>query len=557
MNIPTAIVLLMIASVNVTANCKPCTFLGTDSIPSDNRHIPMPEPLDHHVPSTNIKRIANATLLRRFDLGRGVRLATGNPYKALNTDAMGEVPNSSWFENRNGKKRMTVEEIARGPNSVGGPDTTGTWTIFRAKNEGDSPGFHIIDDRGERYVIKLDPRGFPELASGAEVISTKIMYAAGYRVPENYVTEFDPNIVKLPEKDIMIEGRWGRERPMTAEDLQNVFDLSHAFANGKVRGVASRYIEGKALGGWKLKGTRPDDPNDFIPHEHRREIRGLRVVASWINHYDINYGNTFDTYVTVDGKSYVRHYLIDFGGTLGASTDGPMPRLYGHEYFFDMWRVLTRIATLGAYYPLYERWDTIAYPAAGTWEARTFKPAEYRFLYPSLAFDNLTDGDGYWAARIVMSFSDKQLYAAAAEGQYRDPTVAAHIAEILVRRRDKIGRRYYSQVNPLDEFKLHRLSGGDYELSFKDRAIVDGLEAPEGAMYSYAINLLNGCPICTSAVKTKTRLSLPALEMPSIADTYAIVKIRTVRDGERISPLLCVYLRREVDGSLTLAGLSR
>jgi hypothetical protein len=285
-------------------------------------------------------------------------------------------------------------------------------------------------------------------------------------------------------------------------------------------------------------------------------VRALRVIASWVNHYDINYGNTFDSYVTVEGKSYVRHYLIDFGGTLGASTDGPMPSTYGHEYFFDLWRVFARILTLGLYYPIYERWDTIPYPAAGAWEARTFHPGRYTFLYPGLALENLTDADGYWAARIVMAFSDRQLRAVAREGRYRDPAVADYIAAVLSERRDIIGRYYYSRVNPLDRFTLTRRADGDYRLCFDDMAVEGGLEEARQTVYRYAIASSRGCPVCTAAVRDTTCLILPADNLPREPCRFVLVKIQTIR-RDKASPLLCVYLRRREDGTLVIAGLRR
>ena len=50
-----------------------------------------------------------------------------------------------------------------------------------------TPGFTIQDSTGEIYWIKFDPKTNPEMASGAEVISTKFFHAFGYHVPENYL----------------------------------------------------------------------------------------------------------------------------------------------------------------------------------------------------------------------------------------------------------------------------------------------------------------------------------------------------------------------------------
>src|SRR5262245_24143876 len=75
---------------------------------------------------------------------------------ALNTNTLGEVPDSSWFTNRLGRNDMTIEEIVRGPNQVDGP-APGMWHVSGRPDAGITPKFTIKDARGETYLIKLDP----------------------------------------------------------------------------------------------------------------------------------------------------------------------------------------------------------------------------------------------------------------------------------------------------------------------------------------------------------------------------------------------------------------
>src|SRR5215203_2417330 len=99
--------------------------------------------------------------------------------RALNVNTLDEVPDSSWFTNRLGRRDMTINEIVRGPNQVDGP-APGTWQVTGRPDSGITPKFTIRDARGDTYLIKLDPAAFPELPSSVEVISTKIFHAIGY-----------------------------------------------------------------------------------------------------------------------------------------------------------------------------------------------------------------------------------------------------------------------------------------------------------------------------------------------------------------------------------------
>ena len=65
-------------------------------------------------------------------------------------------------------------------------------------------------------------------------------------------------------------------------------------ADGSYRAVAARAVPGRPLGGFRYYGTRSDDPNDIVPHEHRRELRALKVFGAWTNLVDMKAGNTLD-----------------------------------------------------------------------------------------------------------------------------------------------------------------------------------------------------------------------------------------------------------------------
>src|SRR5262245_6952188 len=52
----------------------------------------------------------------------------GDAGPALNVNSVDEVPDSSWFTNRIGLGKMTIEDIVRGPDTTGGP-APGIWTV--------------------------------------------------------------------------------------------------------------------------------------------------------------------------------------------------------------------------------------------------------------------------------------------------------------------------------------------------------------------------------------------------------------------------------------------
>jgi hypothetical protein len=68
---------------------------------------------------------------------------------------------------------------------------------------------------------------------------------------------------------------------------------------------------------------------------------------------------------------------------------------------------------------------------------------------PTAAFVNMRDDDGFWAAQRVMAFTDEAIRAVVKVGQYSDPAAEAHLANVLIKRRDAIGRAYLTLINPI------------------------------------------------------------------------------------------------------------
>jgi hypothetical protein len=373
----------------------------------------------------------------------------GNPgdrsaIRALNVNTLGEVPDSSWFTNR------TERNVA---NMGTGPSTEAPWQVVEGKSEGITPGFRIRDSKGELYVLKFDPMSNPEMATAAEIISTQFFHAIGYNVPENTLITFtrDQLVVGPNAK---IKDDLGKERAMNMKDLDRILTRVPRGANGRYRAVASKFLSGKPIGPFKYYGTRSDDPNDVFPHEHRRELRGLGVFAAWLNHDDSRAINSLDMLVGKEGSRYIKHYLIDFGSTLGSGSVAAQKPRAGHEYMWEFKPAVARIASLGLWDRPWTRADYPDLPSVGLFESEVFDAKTWKPEYPNPAFMNLQPEDGYWAAKIVMSFSDDAIRQIVRMGQLSDKVAEQYVIDTLIRRRDKIGRYWLSQVLSLDNFRI-------------------------------------------------------------------------------------------------------
>jgi hypothetical protein len=472
---------------------------------------------------------------------------------AQNANTLGEVPDSSWFTNRIGVKTMSIEELVRGPNRGDGPATEQAWTVIGGKSGGITPGFTMRDGRGDIYFVKFDPPQYFGLSTGADVIGSKFFHSFGYYVPENWVVYVEQARLRVGE-GAQVRVRSGKPRPMTQADLDAMMTNVARLPDGRIRCVASRAVPGKVVGPHKYYGTRPDDPNDVIPHEHRRELRGYRVFSTWLNHDDSRSVNSINSYVKAGERGYLVHYLQDFSSMLGSGSDwqhriAPQNPRAGNEYILEVGPILKTALSLG----LWERpWRGVkyrVYPQVGGIEAEFFDPDQWKPEYPNPAFERMLPEDAFWAARIVSKFSDAAIQAIVKEGDFRASEAEAHLASMIEKRRDKIVARYFGSLNPLADFTV--TSDAVRFANYGEDAGLARVEAYEHEWFAFN-NQTSGTESLGVAVRATGR-SLP---LPAARPEYLMLRIRTHAPGfpawgKRVD----VYLRS--GASLAIVGVDR
>jgi len=105
------------------------------------------------------------------------------------------------------------------------------------------PGFTIRDSAGVVWFIKVDPPGHNGMATGTEVVATKLFWALGYHVPEVHLAQMHrDDLVVSEEATITTEG--GSQRRMRTSDIEGALKRAARDPDGSYRVVASKRIEG-------------------------------------------------------------------------------------------------------------------------------------------------------------------------------------------------------------------------------------------------------------------------------------------------------------------------
>ena len=467
--------------------------------------------------------------------------------RAMNVNTVDEVPDSSWFTNRIGRRSLSIAEIERGPDSIAPFDIT-DWVITGGKGPaGFQPGFRAVDARDkrplpQRFQLEGDTEDFPELATGGEMIGTYVYHAIGYNVVDNYIVNVDPKRITISPKATIRDA--SGSRPFTKADLDGILRLLARNPDGTYRMTASRYVhwgEGSTLESFQYFGTRPDDPNDIYPHEHRRELRANRVFSAWLNHDDSRGINSLDMLVGEKGRQWIKHYMFDFGSILGSS-----PRRWsGVEYMYVGGPTWKGLLSLGLWI---QPWQLINYPgdlppSVGRVEGDAFQPEKWKPEYPNPAFDNMRADDAFWGARIVAAFSDEAIAAIVRNAKYSDPRATDYITRSLIKRRDKIARVWLNGVNPLVNFEL----SADGVLTFENAAISARAATP-GQGYTLSWSRFDNLADRHEAVGAETTVAEARARLPeSLARSeYVAVTVRSLHpDFPAWRHPVQAYFRRE------------
>jgi hypothetical protein len=485
--------------------------------------------------------------------------------EAVNATSIDEVADSAWFTNRIGIRPMSLEELTHGackPSQViehpeDAPD--GSWVIDHGKDNGASAGFRIKIAGKGKYLLKTDAPGV-ERGTAASAVGAAAYSAVGFYTTCERVVYVKRSVFKLTP-GLTVTNNTGETHPFDQAALDKVFNG----ANKKgeyLRFSASAWLDGNLIGPFRYEKTRSDDPNDIIPHQDRRELRGGRLLAAWLDHYDAREQNSMDVWFadrkdTPDSSpGHVIHYYLDTSDTLGSEWDWPqISRRLGHSYVFDWGDAGRDFITLGI--PL-RPWDRVAYVPGhelfAYFDAKNFVPEEWKNEYPNPSFSRMTERDGAWMARILAHFTPEMVSALAAMGKFSDPSNTTYLAEVLEGRLEKILERYLTRLSPLGEVHIDN----DGALCATDLAAKRHVR-PEGA-FRYTAEDLSRRPLSVQrGAEAGVCVTVPHVAPdggPPDTDSTRYVRV-SIRNEVASGPLVAHLYDLGPERGFRLAGIQR
>ena len=240
------------------------------------------------------------------------------PAQGVNT--LGEVMDGDWYVNRHATRRMTIEELQRGPGNDVPPAVDGPWQVLVVKPFGVNQGLLIADAKRDLYLLRFDPPGYEGLATGAEMVTSRFLYALGYHVPENYLVRFERSRLVANAEGQTVSSA-GRPRRLVPADID-------CFLRGMCRSVRADVPRrgdaragaprGAASARTKSGGRGATTPTTPCLTNTGATSAGCSCSRPGSTTAARAPSTRYDILTPVDGVTRLRHYLIDFTRSLGS-----------------------------------------------------------------------------------------------------------------------------------------------------------------------------------------------------------------------------------------------
>ena len=515
----------------------------------DQRDIPQPKDVDWY-PSADP---FHYSVTRPLTYAMEVR----TPTRAANVNAIGGVPDSTWFVNRIGRGDLSPRDVARGPGDHPRP-ADGPLRVVGGKPAGAAPGFLVEDVRGDRFIVKFDFPSRPDLDTGADVVAQRLLWAIGYHVPQDEIVLLErERLVAAPGatwKDKLDE-----KHPITEAYIDGQLAKVLRSPDGTYRALTSKFLPGVPVGGYAPEGVRDDDANDVIPHEDRRDIRAQFVFFGWLGHTDIKRENRLDMWVEDPrdpSRHFLVHYLVDFGKALGAS----MNPSDGLSASFDYRYALPSLLSLGLARRPWEGYSASpGIRGVGFFDAEHFQPALFRPRTPEVAFARFDEQDGLWAIEILLRLTPEHIRAAVDQGRYDDLRATKYLTRVLVERQRIAARHFLRDVAPIARFAIGERDGLA-TLCGVNLWIAHDLDREIDYVHATDVFDRDGRTLRARATIEPANdgtLCVRGIAPPSRAAGYTIVGIHVLRDREVLAPIWVHFARDPRTAALRIIGVHR
>ncbi len=361
--------------------------------------------------------------------------------QALDVSSIDEVPRSSWY-----RGHPEAGLLLEGYERDGPPQAP--FTLSNDAPESETPHATVITDaRGLRYELLHDPDGREGTRTGAAAIASRLVYALGYRTPEVHI----------------ITSHEGR------------------------RAAATRWPGGIDLGPTPIATTRPDDPNDFLPHLDRRTLRVLFFVTAWLDLRRLRSRNLRDVYIGEPGKGHVQHMLVGLDGALGADNFDEAvawannPDRQDSNFFLRMFSLGLSPKPPGL--PPKTEFDSVGLIG------EVLLVDEWGLSPPFEPSDRVLPGDAYWIAKRIAAV-DARTLKLAVDAAKLDKAPSRWLLERVNERRTALIAHGYAATTPCEVTSVaEETDKTPAHLKLVDRAVFQGF-APT-SQRSYRVRFLD------------------------------------------------------------------